>query len=53
MSSVGCTYRIEDRDNRSYNSIEDMIDKHIKPMNMLVEDVVSNKKFIASNCELT
>lgn len=40
------SYRIEDKDNRSYNSLEDIIEKCIKPMNTYVQDVASNRKFL-------
>ena len=43
---MNMTYRIEDKDNRSYNSLEDIIEKSIKPMNLLVQDVISNRKFL-------
>jgi hypothetical protein len=43
---MNMTYRIEDKDNRSYNSLEDIIEKSIKPMNILVQDVISNRKFL-------
>jgi transcription elongation factor SPT6 len=46
MNSMNMTYRIEDRDNRSYNSLEEIIEKCIKPMNVLVQDITSNKKFL-------
>lgn len=46
MNSMNMTYRIEDKDNRSYNSLEDIIEKSIKPMNLLVQDVISNRKFL-------
>lgn len=46
MSTMSMTYRIEDRDNRSYNSLEELVDKSIKQMNSYVEDVISNRKFL-------
>ena len=48
MNSMNMTYRIEEKDNRNYNSLEDIVDKCIKPMNILVQDVVSNRKFFDS-----
>jgi hypothetical protein len=49
INSMNMTYRIEDRDNRSYNSLEEIIEKCIKPMNILVQDITSNKKFLDRN----
>lgn len=48
MNNMNMTYRIEDKENRSYNSLEEIIEKHIKPMNIYVQDITSNKKFQAS-----
>ena len=42
------TYRIEDRENRSYNSLDDLVEKTVKQMNVYVQDVVSNRKFLDS-----
>lgn len=51
MNTMSMTYRIEDRDNRSYNSLEEIVEKFIKPMNVLVQDVVSNRKFLDRTVE--
>ena len=42
---------VEARDNRSYNSFEEIIDRYIKPMNLLVQDVTSNRKFLDRTVE--
>lgn len=52
MNSMNMTYRIEDKDNRSYNSLEEIVEKFIKPMNLLVQDVISNRKFLDRNFSL-
>lgn len=49
LNSMNMTYRIEDKDNRSYNSLDEIIEKCIRPMNVLVQDITSNKKFLDSN----
>lgn len=46
INSMNMTYRVEDKDNRSYNTLEEIIEKCIKPMNVLVQDITSNKKFL-------
>lgn len=46
MSTMNMAYRIEDKDNRSYNSLEEIIEKCVKPMNSIVQDVTSNRKFL-------
>lgn len=49
ISNTNCVYRILDKDrDKTFNTIDEVIDKHIKPMNALVQDVISNKKFMPS-----
>ena len=48
---MNMTYRIEDRDNRSYNSLEDIVEKYIRPMNNFVQDVTANRKFLDRTVE--
>lgn len=43
-------YRIIDKQrDKIFSTLDEIIDKYIKPMNALVQDVISNKKFLASN----
>lgn len=46
VNNMSISYRVEDRENRAYSSIEEIIEKCIRPMNVLVQDVTSNKKFM-------
>lgn len=40
-------YRVLDRNrDKVYASIDEIIEKYLKPMNNLVADVISNKKFL-------
>jgi hypothetical protein len=43
------TYRVLDKaKDKVYQSIDDIIEKYLRPMNALVQDVISNKKFLPS-----
>lgn len=45
-------YRIiSDKDNKIYESLDKIIDEYITPMNSLVQDVISNRKFMADPVE--
>ncbi len=45
-------YRIvSDKDNKVYESLDKVIDEYITPMNSLVQDVTSNRKFMAEPME--
>lgn len=54
ISNTNCVYRILDKDkDKIFNTIDEVIEKHIKPMNAMVQDVISNKKFLPGNCSFT
>lgn len=43
------TYRVLDQNkDKVYSSIDEVIERYLKPMNNLVQDVISNKKFVPS-----
>lgn len=44
------SYRVLDQNkDKVYSSIDEVIERYLKPMNNLVQDVISNKKFVSSN----
>lgn len=48
ISTSAPVYRIvSDKDNKVYESLDKVIDDYITPMNSLVVDVTSNRKFMA------
>lgn len=48
ISTSAPVYRIvSDKDNKAYESLDKVIDEYITPMNSLVQDVTSNRKFMA------
>jgi len=50
LTSANYIYRILDKDrDKIYSNLDEVIEKHINPMNALVQDVISNKKFLPLN----
>ena len=46
-------YRVLDQNkDKVYSSIDEVIERYLKPMNNLVQDVISNKKFSPSTFSL-
>jgi hypothetical protein len=47
MESANYIFRVLDRDrDKIFSSLDEVIEKYIRPMNALVQDVISNKKFL-------
>lgn len=52
ISTSAPVYRVvSDKDGKVYESLDKLIDEYITPMNSLVLDVTSNRKFLAEPVE--
>lgn len=54
LSNTGnLQYRVvSDKDNKAYQNLQEIIERFIKPMNILVQDVISNRKFLSGTIQL-